>query len=235
MNNTIPSTYGRRRDYTIVKLPPAFTNSATSSLSRILSVACSNNSSTLAFSAASSTSTPSSPYSNHSYGLLSPSLSLSRHTPNEMIQLHMPSNNQPLQQPHEVSSGALYIYDLKTQRKKVEWILLLFEIPCIFHYLFSMSNFIPPLPFLHDCFYFSIFWLQCSLPLGQNAVSVNCMAFNNNCSLLVTGASDGMIRLFGELFQHHITPFLHHFTCLGYTGYSDRVDQLACNWCLQSK
>ena len=35
------------------------------------------------------------------------------------------------------------------------------------------------------------------LPLTP-AIAVNCMAFNHNSNLLVTGGVDGMIRLFGK-------------------------------------
>ena len=38
---------------------------------------------------------------------------------------------------------------------------------------------------------------QCSLPLSPLPVAVNCMSFNHNSNLLLTGAVDGMIRLFG--------------------------------------
>ena len=34
--------------------------------------------------------------------------------------------------------------------------------------------------------------------MSPNPVAINCMAFNHNSSLLITGASDGMIRLFGK-------------------------------------
>lgn len=50
---------------------------------------------------------------------------------------------------------------------------------------------------------------QCALPISPNPVAINCMAFNHNSTLLVTGASDGMIRLFGKpphtVYTHTIT------------------------------
>ncbi|CAI7993378.1 WD repeat-containing protein 91 [Geodia barretti] len=39
--------------------------------------------------------------------------------------------------------------------------------------------------------------MKCSLPLSPLPVAVNCMSFNHNSNLLLTGAVDGMIRLFG--------------------------------------
>ena len=45
-----------------------------------------------------------------------------------------------------------------------------------------------------------VYSLQCSLPLSPLSVAVNCMSFNHNSNLLLTGAVDGMIRLFGRSF-----------------------------------
>ena len=42
-----------------------------------------------------------------------------------------------------------------------------------------------------------LFFLKTVLPLTP-AIAVNCMAFNHNSNLLVTGGVDGMIRLFGK-------------------------------------
>lgn len=86
---------------------------------RILSIACSTSSSTFAFSAAASTGTPPhSSYLNRSYGLTSPGLPSSRYVPSELTNMRQTSSNA-MQQPHEVYPGAVYIYDLKTQRQKV--------------------------------------------------------------------------------------------------------------------
>lgn len=41
---------------------------------------------------------------------------------------------------------------------------------------------------------------KCSLPLLPHPVGINCMAFNHNSNLLVTGGADGMIRMF-DVFQ----------------------------------
>ena len=46
-----------------------------------------------------------------------------------------------------------------------------------------------------------IFLSQDELAMTTNSGCVNCMAFNHNGHLLVTGAADGMIRIFGELSQ----------------------------------
>lgn len=42
------------------------------------------------------------------------------------------------------------------------------------------------------------FQLQFSLDPGP--IAINCTAFNHNGNLLVTGAADGVIRLFGKQF-----------------------------------
>ena len=39
---------------------------------------------------------------------------------------------------------------------------------------------------------------QCALPISPMPVGINCMAFNHNSSLLITGGTDGIIRLFGK-------------------------------------
>lgn len=38
--------------------------------------------------------------------------------------------------------------------------------------------------------------------LEPEPVAINCTAFNHNGNLLVTGAADGVIRLFGQYFMH---------------------------------
>lgn len=45
---------------------------------------------------------------------------------------------------------------------------------------------------------FSVLQLQFSLE--PEPVAINCTAFNHNGNLLVTGAADGVIRLFGKVF-----------------------------------
>lgn len=46
-----------------------------------------------------------------------------------------------------------------------------------------------------------LFFLQTILPLNPS-IAVNCMAFNHNSNLLVTGGVDGMLRIFGK----YLTP-----------------------------
>src|SRR2546423_1621852 len=38
---------------------------------------------------------------------------------------------------------------------------------------------------------------QNTLPIDLSTVAINCLCFNHNASLVLTGGSDGMIRLFG--------------------------------------
>lgn len=55
-------------------------------------------------------------------------------------------------------------------------------------------------------------FLQCSLPLSPLPVAVNCMSFNHNSNLLLTGAVDGMIRLFGKYPIHYYISCM--YTCI---------------------
>lgn len=45
-----------------------------------------------------------------------------------------------------------------------------------------------------------MFVSQLQFSLEPEPVAVNCTAFNHNGNLLVTGAADGVIRLFGQYF-----------------------------------
>ena len=62
------------------------------------------------------------------------------------------------------------------------------------------------------------------LPLTP-AIAVNCMAFNHNGNLLVTGGVDGMIRLFGkELGREGDFDYCYyvlHCVCVCVAVYSD--------------
>ena len=49
---------------------------------------------------------------------------------------------------------------------------------------------------------------QCSLPVAPNPVGVNCMAFNHNSNLLVTGGADGMLRIYGRMPSQTPVSFL---------------------------
>lgn len=42
---------------------------------------------------------------------------------------------------------------------------------------------------------------QLQFSLEPEPVAINCTAFNHNGNLLVTGAADGVIRLFGQYFS----------------------------------
>lgn len=45
-----------------------------------------------------------------------------------------------------------------------------------------------------------MFVSQLQFSLEPEPVAINCTAFNHNGNLLVTGAADGVIRLFGQYF-----------------------------------
>lgn len=60
-------------------------------------------------------------------------------------------------------------------------------------------------------FFFSLLQLQFSLE--PEPVAINCTAFNHNGNLLVTGAADGVIRLFGNVFIRGILWCLLHSQC----------------------
>lgn len=48
--------------------------------------------------------------------------------------------------------------------------------------------------------YCVLFVSQLQFSLEPEPVAINCTAFNHNGNLLVTGAADGVIRLFGQCF-----------------------------------
>ena len=170
-----------------------------SSLLRILSIACGPSASTFAFAAAASSSSHP-----HSYGgshltssLTSPGLPSSRVTTNEMAQftrsgMMSKTGTSSYRRGELPTAGGVFIWDLKTQRQKVgQFVAWLGDplssrqiVPRAFILFLSLS--LPP----------SIY--QCSLPLKPLSVGVHCMAFNHNSNLLITGGADGMIRLFGK-------------------------------------
>ncbi len=50
---------------------------------------------------------------------------------------------------------------------------------------------------------------QLQFSLEPEPVAINCTAFNHNGNLLVTGAADGVIRLFGQCSLLTIHDLLH--------------------------
>ena len=66
---------------------------------------------------------------------------------------------------------------------------------------------------------------QCSLPVAPNPVGVNCMAFNHNSNLLVTGGADGVLRIYGRNKYCQDRPQPHSYVC---NQYGNRAGQYRC-------
>ena len=142
---------------------------------RILSVACSSSSPTFAVSAAGwhSQNPSGASGSKVTAGLTAPSLPSQMNKSNEMMVMSYKSSLSYNTALFDPTPGELSIWDINQQKIQV-------------HYLFINFN-----------FYFIIIFKQTVLPLTP-AIAVNCMSFNHNSNLLVTGGVDGMIRLFGK-------------------------------------
>lgn len=62
---------------------------------------------------------------------------------------------------------------------------------------------------------------QLQFSLEPEAVAINCTAFNHNGNLLVTGAADGMIRLFGMCSNGQINSSILICVCMYVYGWID--------------